>query len=80
MRFLPKLLAVVALAQDKPIEAPGSVHTLVSEDPKGMKTVFWLNGPLEFLDEHDQVLETFDVFWFIDPSARQAPPFQGGEG
>ena len=66
MRFLPMLLAVVALAQDKPIEAPGSVHTLVSEDPKGMKTVFWLNGPLEFLDEHDQVLETFDVFWFIE--------------
>ena len=39
-------------------EAPGSVHTLVSEDPNGKKTVFWLNGPLEFLDEHDHVLET----------------------
>jgi len=31
-----------------------------------MKTMFWLNGPLEFLDEEDRVMETVDVFWFID--------------
>jgi hypothetical protein len=31
-----------------------------------MQTFFWLNGPLEFLDEHDRVTESVDVFWFID--------------
>ena len=31
-----------------------------------MKTFFWLNGPLEFLDEQDRVVETVDVFWFIN--------------
>jgi len=45
-------------------ESPGRTHTLYSEH--GMKTFFWLNGPLEFLDEHDRVVETVDVFWFID--------------
>lgn len=45
-------------------ESPGRTHTLVSD--AGMKTFFWLNGPLEFLDENDRVLETVDVFWFID--------------
>ena len=44
-------------------ESPGRTHTLYSE--AGMKTS-WLNGPLEFLDEHDRVTETVDVFWFID--------------
>ncbi|MEH0580474.1 2,4'-dihydroxyacetophenone dioxygenase family protein [Streptomyces sp. B21-108] len=45
-------------------ESPGRSHTLYSE--RGMKTMFWLNGPLEFLDEEDRVMETVDVFWFID--------------
>jgi quercetin dioxygenase-like cupin family protein len=45
-------------------ESPGRTHTLYSE--KGMKTFFWLNGPLEFLDEDNRVTETVDVFWFID--------------
>jgi len=45
-------------------ESPGAIHTLVSE--QGMKTVFWLNGSLEFFDENDGLLETLDVFWFID--------------
>jgi hypothetical protein len=31
-----------------------------------MKTFFWLNGPLEFLDDEDRVMEVLDVFWFID--------------
>ena len=47
-------------------EPPGAVHTLVSDDPNGMKTLFWLNGALEFLGDKGEVLETFDVFWFID--------------
>jgi len=45
-------------------ESPGATHTLVSDE--GMKTVFWLNSSLEFYDERDQLLETLDVFWFID--------------
>ncbi|MGW5815835.1 2,4'-dihydroxyacetophenone dioxygenase family protein [Streptomyces noursei] len=45
-------------------ESPGRTHTLVSDE--GMKTVFWLNGPVEFLDDQDAVAEVIDVFWFID--------------
>lgn len=45
-------------------ESPGAIHTLVSD--QGMKTVFWLNGSLEFFDESDGLFETLDVFWFID--------------
>jgi quercetin dioxygenase-like cupin family protein len=45
-------------------ESPGRTHTLYAEH--GMKTFFWLNGPLEFLDDEDRVMETVDVFWFID--------------
>jgi 2,4'-dihydroxyacetophenone dioxygenase len=45
-------------------ESPGAIHTLVSD--QGMKTVFWLSGSLEFCDENDSLLETLDVFWFMD--------------
>lgn len=45
-------------------ESPGRSHTLVSD--QGMKTLFTLNGPLEFLDDQDRIIETVDVFWFID--------------
>ena len=45
-------------------ESPGATHTLVSDE--GMKTIFWLNGSLEFFDEKDHLLETLDVFWFVD--------------
>jgi quercetin dioxygenase-like cupin family protein len=45
-------------------EAPGRTHTLVSDE--GMKTIFHLSGSLEFLDENDAIIETVDVFWFID--------------
>jgi len=45
-------------------ESPGAIHTLVSDE--GMKTVFWLNGSLEFYDDNDGLLEIMDVFWFID--------------
>jgi 2,4'-dihydroxyacetophenone dioxygenase len=47
-------------------ENPGVIHTLVSDDPNGMKTVFFLNGSLEFYDDKDVLLDTLDVFWFID--------------
>jgi 2,4'-dihydroxyacetophenone dioxygenase len=45
-------------------ESPGRSHTLFSEH--GMQTFFWLNGPLEMLDDEDRVVEAIDVFWFID--------------
>jgi hypothetical protein len=28
--------------------------------------MFFLNGSLEFVDDHDNLLQTLDVFWFID--------------
>jgi quercetin dioxygenase-like cupin family protein len=45
-------------------ESPGAIHTLVSDE--GMKTMFWLNGSLEFFDDNDNLLETLDVFWMMD--------------
>ena len=45
-------------------ESPGAIHTLVSDE--GMKTMFWLNGALEFFDDRDNLLETLDVFWMMD--------------
>ncbi len=45
-------------------ESPGAVHTLFSDH--GMKTMFVLNGSLDFVDDNDNLLETLDVFWFID--------------
>ena len=45
-------------------ESPGAIHTLVSD--QGMKTMFWLNGSLEFFDDNDNLLEILDVFWAID--------------
>ena len=45
-------------------ESPGAIHTLVSDE--GMKTFFLLNSSLEFFDENDNLLETLDVFWFMD--------------
>jgi quercetin dioxygenase-like cupin family protein len=47
-------------------ESPGTIHTLVSDDPNGMKTFFWLNASLEFYDDNDVLTETLDVFWFIN--------------
>jgi hypothetical protein len=46
----------VAKAGDFVRESPGRNHTLYSEN--GMKTFFWLNGPLEFLDDEDRVMST----------------------
>lgn len=46
------------------LESPGRSHTLVSDH--GMKTMFWLNGALEFLDDDDCIAEIVDVFWYIN--------------
>ncbi|HXW93792.1 MAG TPA: 2,4'-dihydroxyacetophenone dioxygenase family protein [Terriglobales bacterium] len=45
-------------------ESPGATHTLVSDE--GMKAVFWLNSSLEFYDDQNHLVETLDVFWFMD--------------
>ncbi len=47
-------------------ETPGTAHTLYSDDPKGMKAMFWINGAIEFFDDAGQLTDTFDVFWFIN--------------
>jgi quercetin dioxygenase-like cupin family protein len=47
-------------------ELPGSAHTLYSDDPNGMKALFWINGPIEFYDDNGKFDFTADVFWFID--------------
>src|SRR5262249_55964591 len=47
-------------------ETPGLIHTLVSDNPTGVKLFGWLQGPLEFYDEHGSFVETTDVWWFIN--------------
>lgn len=54
----------VARPGDYILESPGRTHTLMSDE--GMKTVFHLNGALEFLDDNDEILFIQDVYWFID--------------
>lgn len=58
----------VARAGDFIHESPGVVHTLVSDE--GMKTVFFLNGPLEFYDDDGNHVLTHDVFYLIDMYTR----------
>jgi hypothetical protein len=47
-------------------ETPGTAHTLYSDDPNGMKAMFWINGAIEFFDEAGKLTDTLDVFWFIN--------------
>ncbi|SLN74668.1 2,4'-dihydroxyacetophenone dioxygenase family protein [Oceanibacterium hippocampi] len=54
----------VAKPGDLVQENPGAIHTLIAE--KGMKTLFFVNGSLEFYDEHDVLQDTMDVFSFLD--------------
>lgn len=51
-------------------EMPGKIHTLVSDDPQGMTTVFWLNGSLEFFDDEDNLVQITDVFWHLNTYVR----------
>ena len=51
-------------------ELPGAAHTLYSDDPKGMKALFWINGPIEFYTDQGAFDFTADVFWFIDHYTR----------
>jgi len=47
-------------------EMPGQAHTLVSDNPTGMKAIFWMQGASEFYDKNGQHEFTVDVFWFIN--------------
>jgi len=48
-------------------EAPGLIHTLVSDDdPKGVKRFGGLQGPIEFDDERGSLVETTEVWWFLN--------------
>lgn len=47
-------------------ETPGTAHTLYSDNPSGMKAMFWLQGAIEFFDENGVHNDTVDVFWFIN--------------
>jgi quercetin dioxygenase-like cupin family protein len=51
-------------------ELPGTAHTLYSDDPNGMKALFWLSGAVEFFDDNGKYDFTADVFWFIDHYTR----------
>ncbi|WP_186393343.1 MULTISPECIES: 2,4'-dihydroxyacetophenone dioxygenase family protein [unclassified Pannonibacter] len=56
----------VARPGDFIYELPGTDHTLYSDDPNGVKAIFWINGPIEFYDDKGQYDFTADVFWFIN--------------
>ncbi len=47
-------------------ETPGLTHTLVTDNPTGVKLFGWLQGPTEFYDENGVFVETLDVWWFIN--------------
>ena len=47
-------------------ETPGLIHTLVTDDPNGVKLFGWLQGPIEFFDDKGNFVETLDVWWFIN--------------
>jgi hypothetical protein len=47
-------------------ERPGLIHTLVSDDPNGVKLFGWLEGPIEFYDDKGGFIECLDVWWYIN--------------
>jgi hypothetical protein len=47
-------------------ETPGLVHTLVSDNPSGVKLFGWLSGATEFYDDQGNFVETLDIWWFIN--------------
>ncbi len=54
----------VARTGDFVQENPGVIHTLVSDT--GTKTLFFVQSALEFYDEEDRLINTMDVFSFMD--------------
>jgi hypothetical protein len=47
-------------------EAPGAIHTLRSDHPEGMKTLFIVTGAMDFFDDQDNRIDQETVFHFID--------------
>jgi len=47
-------------------ETPGLTHTLVTDDPNGVKLFGWLQGPLEWYDDKGNFVETSDVWFFMN--------------
>ena len=47
-------------------ETPGMIHTLVTDNPTGVKLFAWIQGAIEFYDENANFVETLDVWWFIN--------------
>ena len=47
-------------------EFPGTAHTLVTDDPNGMKALFWMQGVNEFYDDAGNFVESLDVWWFMN--------------
>ena len=56
----------VATPGDFITEMPGTAHTLVTDNPEGMKALFWMQGANEFYDENGVLVETLDVWWFMN--------------
>ena len=56
----------VSRAGDFVHESPGTVHTLYTDNPEGFTTYFVLNGCIEYFDDQDNVIDTQDIFWFIN--------------
>lgn len=48
------------------LEVPGESHTLVSEHPDGVKLFGWMEGPIEFYDGNGVLVQTVDVWWFMN--------------
>ncbi|WP_404711052.1 2,4'-dihydroxyacetophenone dioxygenase family protein [Sphingomonas sp. MMS24-J13] len=47
-------------------EFPGTAHTLVTDNPEGMKALFWMQGVNEFYDDQGNFVEALDVWWFMN--------------
>jgi 2,4'-dihydroxyacetophenone dioxygenase len=47
-------------------EPPGISHTLVTDHPEGVKLFGWMQGPIEFYDDHGGFVESLDVWWYIN--------------
>ena len=45
-------------------EAPGAIHTLCSDE--GTKTLFQVNGAMDFFDADDNRVDQETVFYFVD--------------
>src|SRR5438270_12365 len=56
-------------------ETPGLTHTLVTDDPNGVKLFGWLQGPIEWYDEHGNFVGRLDeVAVLVVPLDRPLEP------